>query len=301
MIRDDIAQNSDLILVDFCIIDRLRSYYGGLTLELTLSKTIEGLIRHIKTCNPQCKIVFINQSSIHPECIEKIAKGECEVTTLYNLICDYYEVPIIDVAETFIINRGQKYFKQLYPKDDLFHVSAPLGARIVANLICRKLTNLKEINRLKNLPEALYSDNYSNLKILKLEQLEYRIQGNYQKNRLENSFLREDYITIKQGSSIKFTLNGKLLALYIIATCTSGYFAIKLGDRKVTISCYNRIYNGNSYRKDIPLGCFINLDEHQLSSDDFVNVEMYVIKDVSEVENYQEEIPCAKPESEPDN
>lgn len=66
------------------------------------------------------------------------------------------------MAGTILIKRGQDYFKQLYSKDDPFHVSEPLGARIVANLICRKLTNLKQTNRLKNFPEALYPDNYSN-------------------------------------------------------------------------------------------------------------------------------------------
>jgi hypothetical protein len=298
-IRDDIAQNSDLILVDFCIVDRF--CYDKYTSELTLIKAIEGLIRHIKSCNYECNIVFINQSSVHQYYVEKIAKGECEVTTIYNLICDYYELPIINVSETIIINRGQNYFKKLYHKNDPFHVSEPLGARIVANLICRKLTNLKKTNRLKNLPEALYPDNYSSLKIFQIDQLEYRTQGKYKKGRLENRLVCEDYTTIKHGSSIKFRLDGKLIALYIITTWTSGYLTIKVGDRKVTISCYSNIYKKNSDWKDTPLCWFTNLADLQLSSNNFVDVEMYVIKDASEVENYIELHSYTKPESEPDN
>jgi hypothetical protein len=297
-IRDDIVQNSDLILVDFCISDRVFSYDDFIS-ELTLSKAIEGLIRHIKSCNHQCNIIFLNQSSNHPDCVEKIAKAECKITTLYNLICDYYGVPVIDVAGTIIINRGQDYFKKLYSKDDPFHVSEPLGARIVANLICRELINLKETDGFQSFPEALYPDNYSNLKILKLEQLEYRIQGKYKRDRLQNSLLKEDYITIKQGSSIKFRLEGKLIGFHIIATRTGGYLTIKVGDHKVTISCYYEIY---SQQNDWNSLCwFINLPDDQLSSDDFVDVDIYIVKDASEVENYVKRPAYTKPESEPDN
>lgn len=113
--------------------------------------------------------------------------------------------------------------------------------------------------------------------------------------------VREDYITIKQGSSIKFRLDGKLIALHIITTSTSGYLTIKVGDRKVTISCYNGIYRKLSDWKDIPLCWFINLTDLPLSSDNFVDVEMYVVKDASEVENYIELYSYTKPESEPDD
>lgn len=288
-IRNYIANSSNLVLVDFCINDR-NEFYGKILSKQTIAKSIEGCIRHIKSINLNCIIIIINLSSCHEKHIERIENNECEISILYNLIADYYKIPVIDVTRKLIDTKGKLYFKSLYSEDDIYHPSQPLGSKIIGDTIYDELCQLDLTINHKCLPKPLYSDNYSDLQILESAFLESFIRGSYFQDEFKTSLLQENYFSLNQEASIEFLLKGNLNGLYYVASPDSGYLVIEMGDKIVTVSLYSM------WNEKIPksLCLFGNLAEFQLVSHDFVNVKISLLNSNAEPQNYRD-LSSAKP------
>jgi hypothetical protein len=290
-IRNDVAKSSELALIDFCINDRNIYYANSGLSKQTIIRSLEGIIRYFKSSNSNCKLVFINSCSIIDNHIERIAKDQCEVSILYNLVCDYYKVPIIDVTKAIIGQRGKDYFQSLFSEIDPYHPSEPLGAKIVGDLISDELLKLSwfQSNQLHELPQVLEIENYSNLKVIDIGELESFIFGPYSKLTYETSIIREDYISLSRESAIKFNLKGVLNGIYCLASSTSGYIVIELDNYKITISLYS-YWNSLAMaenKADYTFVRFISLAEHKLVLNEFSNVKMYLLDSEDQLENYK--------------
>lgn len=282
-IRSYIANSSNLVLVDFCINDRNQFYRSKIISKHTIAKSIEGCIRYIKSVNLNCIIIIINLSSCHEKHIERIENNECEISILYNLIADYYKISVIDVTRKLIDTKGKLYVKSLYSEDDIYHPSQPLGAKIIGDTIYDELCQLDLTINHNCLPKPLYSDNYSDLKILESDFLESFIGGSYSKNIFKTSLLQENYLALNQEASIEFFLKGNLNGLYYVASPDSGYLVIEMGGKIVTVSLYS-IWNAKT---PTSLCLFGNLAEFALGSHDFVNVKISLLNSNAEPQNYR--------------
>jgi len=290
-IRNYIANSSNLVLVDFCINDRNDFYMTKNISKLTIAKSIEGCIRYIKSVNLNCIIIIINLISCDEKHIERIENNECEISILYNLIADYYKIPVIDVTRKLIDTKGKLYFKSLYTEDDIYHPLQPLGAKIIGDTIYDELCQLDLTINQNCLPKPLYSDNYSDLQILESDFLESFIRGSYSQEKFKTSLLQENYFSLKQGASIEFFLKGNLNGLYYVASSDSGYLVIEMGGKIVTVSLYN-LWNAKIPK---PLCLFGNLAEFQLVSHDFVNVKISLLNSNADLQNYRGLSSSAKP------
>jgi len=290
-IRNDIAKHSELVLIDFCINDRNIYYAKAGLSKQTIARAIEGIIRYFKSSNPSCKLVFINLCSATDNHVERIEESMCEVSILYNLVCDYYKIPVIDVTRAIVGQRGKDYFQSIFSQSDPYHPSEPLGAKIVGDLISDELLKLSwsQFNTLHELPPVLQSGNYSDLKIIDIEELESLVFGSYSKLTYETSIICEDYLSLNRASSIRFNLKGALNGIYCLASPSSGYIAIESDSYKITISLYS--YWNRLARTENKVGYtvvrFISLAEHELVFNELSNIKIYLLDSESQLENYK--------------
>ena len=284
-VRNHITISSDLVLLDFCLNDRNLFYHSQTLSKLTIAKSIEGLLRYIKSINFTCKIVFINLSSCHDRHLDRIDNNECEISIVYESIADYYNSPVINVTRELIQNKGKNYLRSLYSEKDIYHPIKPLGAKIIGDTIYHKLGQLKLTANHHFLPEPLYQDNYSDLQILESDVLKEFIFGSYSQERLTTSLLQESYFYLDLGASIEFCLKGILNGIYYVASHDSSYLVIEMGDKVVTVSLYS-IWNAQDSQKSKPLCLFENFVELDLVSHDFVNVKLSLLNSNTEPQNY---------------
>jgi hypothetical protein len=202
---------------------------------------------------------------------------------LYNLIADYYKIPVIDVTQKLIERKGKLYVKSLYFEDDIYHPSQPLGAKIIGDTIYDELCQLDLTINHHCLPQPLYSDNYSDLKILDSDFLESFIGGSYSKDIFKTSLLQENYFALNQEASLEFFMKGNLNGLYYVASPDSGYLVIEMGGKIVTVSLYS-IWNAKT---PTSLSLFGNLAEFELGSQDFVNMKISLLNSNACPQNYR--------------
>ena len=244
--RYDIASNSNIIFFEYCVNDRHAIEIDQYSLKLA-GKSLEGFIRKCQRSNPNCLVVIL----IFGINLDNFYHNHCALSELYKKVGSYYSLPVIDLTKLLVKKADLNFIKSLYSEKDHAHYTRPHGVKIVSQAIVKQLKRTGVISKLKSnqrqaeaVPiKPIYPDNFENLTFF--ESFE---RGNFFDARpkvsvYRNTVFREENYTIYQGNCLKFSLKGKLMAIFVKSDLGDGFIKIDFGSQQIVTSSYSSWVN----------------------------------------------------------
>ncbi len=234
--RHSIAKSHDIIFFEYCVNDRSALIDSKYTFRMA-GMAVEGFIRQAKLMNPNCIIIILifgtNLPNYYNNC--------CQISAMYENIARRYEIPVINITEILLAQKGINFIKKLYKENEPAHYSKPYGTKIVAKVIAEqiKTRNLfslqpKDINKYYR----MYPGNLQNLKFFSdLDSI--KNQNNIEKSTFKNSLFEEEIYTLKAGSSFNLKFKGRLLGIMLKSDWNDGLFKIKLAEQELITSSFS--------------------------------------------------------------
>lgn len=290
-IREPRLFDNDLILYEYCPIDRYGIEHKQYSLDLA-GKSLEGFIRKARVSSPNCILVVL----IFGLNTDEYYHEGCKLTKLYHSICEHYRTVCIDVGHILIKKRGLDFLRTLYNSDvDDTHYTIPEGVQIVAETIVNEFKKRGIINKLKlpsskfnqthnatlALPSPIYEDHFQDLKLLDPLQPFLFKDKKAKKNFFVNSAYQGTLATLYQGTTLHFSLKGKLIALFIKSDMQDGFFKVNFGDESIVTSSFSSWVNPVRPRNSITLSV--------LPESKFISADTFTDASISLCEDYPQE------------
>ena len=234
--RYNIAKSHDIIFFEYCVNDRGALNDSKYTFRM-VGMAVEGFIRQAKSMNPNCIIIILifgtNLPNYYNNC--------CQISAMYENIAQRYEIPVINITEILLAQKGINFVKKLYKENEPAHYSRPYGTKIIAKVIAEQI---KTRNLFSLQPKGLnkyyrmYPGNLQNLKFFS-DFDSIKNQNNIEKSTFKNSLFEEDIYTLKTGSFFNLKFKGRLLGVMLKSDWNDGLFKIKLGEQELITSSFS--------------------------------------------------------------
>lgn len=267
--EDLLIYKPDLVFIEFAVND------SG-TAEKRISRSIDGIVRSIIIDNPLIDIIFIYTTTA--SIIEAINNGYgYRSREVMSRICDYYNIPFIDVGEDLqaAIKDGSTW-ESLAP--DMVHPT-DVGHAIYFKKIKAVMTEFFNINTDVSAPtvsfelKTPFSENpYHNCCIYDAWNIENVTDFIKINNSLSGRY--PHYIEGKAGSTFFFSFKGDILGLYWMIAPDSGKIALSIDD------CEELIYSSwDSYALSFSRAGYIIINEELTKSEHVLKVRVLEEKD----------------------
>ena len=245
--RDVLDFNPDLVFIEFAVND------GSKTREDIL-RAMEGIIRKCWKNNPNIDICFVYTAT--DKHVMKLVEGKFHTSVLaMEELANYYGIPSIhvgiEVARLFVrdklilTGKPEDNKNKIVFTSDNVHPLAESGHPIYASVVAKylsKMQNKKAVFK-HDLSKPYRDDNWENAKMLGVSSLE-KI-GDWEKLLPENDFVSKfskfmpELYKASPGAKLKFSFNGKYLALYDLIGPGTGMIKVSIDGEEQKIERFD--------------------------------------------------------------
>ena len=263
--QDVIKHKPDLVFVEFAVND-------SKTDSLTVSRSMEGIVRKLKNQCPKTDICFLY--TINWIMLNDMTKGQLYQSIRYmENIAEYYNIPSINfgkkvvklLQEDKLIFEGDKntdYGNKIVFTYDGTHPTIHQGHLVYTGDIKTAFTQMEssKIKHVEGVPKALYPNNYELAKLFPIKEFEKsdgwklipkndNLYKYYQKS---SKYFDELYYTNNPEDYITFKFKGSMIGLFDVIGPSSSGITIKLNDDVIPVRRFDK-YCGTRYRSHYKL------------------------------------------------
>lgn len=224
------AHDPDLVFVEYAINDS----YPFLTPSTLRLESIEGIVRSIRSRNPNCDICFVYMHHV-----DRGAEIR-EVVRAYEKVADHYGLPSIHVGRYLgdLVEGGDWSFRgeaglPALLRDECHPLES--GNRLIAELMAEGILGLLCDSRggTSALPPNLTAKPLVGGRIVPVDGSMIEGPFQLQRRQVANYGSPVTFCSLPEGSRIRVSPDGELVGVYVVVGPSSGWVAATVGGERV--------------------------------------------------------------------